>query len=299
MDVKSVFLNGYMHEEVYVEQPKGFVDPNLPDHVYKLKKALYGLKQTPRAWYERLTQFLVNQGYRKGENDKTLFVKEENRRLMIAQIYVDDTVFGGMSKQMVQHFVKQMQSEFEMSLVGELTYFLGPQVKKMEDTNFISQSKYAKNIIKKFGLESASHKRTPAATHIKLSKDEKGVDVDQSLYRSMIGSLLYLTASRPDIAFAVGVCARYQSEPKTSHLTQVKRILKYINGTSDYGILFTHDTNFKMTGYCDADWAGSADDIKSTSGGCFFLRGNLMSWFSKKQNYVSLSTAEAENIAAG
>ena len=253
MDVKSAFLNGYLHEEVYVEQPKGFVDPTLPNHVYRLKKSLYGLKQEPRAWYERLTQFLVNQGYKKGGSDKTLFVKEENGRLMIAQIYVDDIVFGGMSNQMVQHFVQQMQSEFEMSLVGELTYFLGLQIKQMEDTIFISQSKYAKNIIKKFGMENDGHKRTPAATHLKLTKDEKGVAVDQSLYRSMIGSLLYLTASRPDITFDVGVCARYQAEPKMSHLTQVKRILKYVNSTSDYGILFSHSENSRLVGYCDAD----------------------------------------------
>ena len=138
MDVKSAFLNGYLNEEVYVEQPKVFIDPNFPNHVYKLKKALYELKQTPRAWYERLTQFLVNQGYRKVGSDETLFVKEENGRLMIAHIYVDDIVFGGMSNQMVQHFVQQMQSKFEMSLVGELNYFLGLQVKQMEDTIFIS-----------------------------------------------------------------------------------------------------------------------------------------------------------------
>ncbi len=299
MDVKSAFLNGYLKEEVYVEQPKGFVDPHLSDHVYKLKKALYGLKQAPRAWYERLTTYLVKNGYRKGETDKTLFVKEEKGKLMIAQIYVDDIVFGGMSDTMVQHFVHQMQSEFEMSLVGELTYFLGLQVKQMEDTIFISQSKYAKNIVKKFGMENASHKRTPAATHLKLTKDEKGVDVDQSQYRSMIGSLLYLTASRPDIAFAVGVCARYQAAPKMSHLTQVKRILKYVSGTCNYGIMYSHGEDSKLVGYCDADWAGSADDRKSTSGGCFFLGNNLISWFSKKQNSVSLSTAEAEYIAAG
>ncbi|CAJ2635655.1 unnamed protein product [Trifolium pratense] len=258
MDVKSVFLNGYLNEEVYVEQPKG-----------------------------------------KGGNDKTLFVKEDQGKFLIAQIYVDDIVFGGMSSEMVQHFVQQMQSEFEMSLVGELTYFLGLQVKQMEDTIFISQSKYARNIVKKFGMESAAHKRTPAATHLKLTKDEKGVDVDQSLYRSMIGSLLYLTASRPDITFAVGVCARYQAEPKMSHLAQVKRILKYVNGTCDYGILYTHGENSMLVGYCDADWAGCADDRKSTSGACFFLGNNLISWFSKKQNCVSLSTAEAEYIAAG
>src|SRR4030065_1003418 len=216
MDVKSAFLNGYLNEDVYVEPPKGFIDPNFPEHVYKLRKALYGLKQAPRAWYERLTEFLVNHGYKKGGIDKTMFIKNNNGKLMIAQIYVDDIVFGGMSSTMVEHFVKQMQSEFEMSLVGELTYFLGLQAKQMEDTIFISQSKYAKNIIKKFGMENVGHKRTPAATHLKLTKDEKGVDVDQSLYRSMIGSLLYLNASKPDITFAVGECARYQAEPKTS-----------------------------------------------------------------------------------
>ncbi|XP_058733154.1 uncharacterized mitochondrial protein AtMg00810-like [Vicia villosa] len=131
-----------------------------------------------------------------------------------------------MLDRMVKHFFNQMQSEFEMSLVGELTYFLGLQIKQMEDSIFLSQSKYAKNIIKNFGMDNASHKRTPAPTHLKLSKDESGTSVDQSLYRSMIGSLLYLTASRPDIAFAVGVCARYQAEPKVSHINQVKRILK-------------------------------------------------------------------------
>ncbi|KAK2429756.1 putative mitochondrial protein [Trifolium repens] len=299
MDVKSAFLNGYLQEEVYVEQPKGFVDPKHPNYVYKLKKALYGLKQAPRAWYERLTQFLEEQGYRKGGSDKTLFVKEERGKFIIAQIYVDDIVFGGMSNTMVQHFVQQMQSEFEMSLVGELTYFLGLQIKQMEDTIFISQSKYARNIIKKFGMDNAAHKRTPAPTHLKLTKDEKGISVDQSLYRSMIGSLLYLTASRPDITYAVGVCARYQADPKVSHMTQVKRILKYVNGTSDYGIMYSHCEDSTLYGYCDADWAGSADDRKSTSGGCFFLGTNLISWFSKKQNCVALSTAEAEYIAAG
>ena len=152
---------------------------------------------------------------------------------MIAQIYVDDIVFGGMSNQMVEHFVHQMKSQFEVSLVGELNYFQGLQVKEMEDTIFVSQRKYVKGIVKKFGLENSSHKRTPAATHVKLTKDDKGEDVDQSLYRSMIGSLLYLTTRRPYITFVVGVCARYHAQPKASHLIQVKRIIKHINGTGD------------------------------------------------------------------
>ncbi|XP_057432556.1 uncharacterized mitochondrial protein AtMg00810-like [Lotus japonicus] len=190
---------------------------------------------------------------------------------MIAQIYVDDIVFGGMSDHMVEHFVHHMKSEFEMSLVGELNYFLGLQVKQMEDSMFISQSKYAKELVKKFGLEGSTHKRTPTATHIKLTKDESGTDVDQSLY---------------------------QAAPKESHLIQVKRIIKYINGTTDYKIFYGHNSNSNSIGYCDADWAGNADDKKSTSGGYFFLGNNLISWFSKKQNCVSLSTVEAEYIAA-
>ena len=132
----------------------------------------------------------------------------------------------------------------------------------------------------------------------KLNCDAAGVEVDPTLYRSMIGSLLYLTASRPDIAFSVGVCARFQAAPKESHLTAVKRIIRYINGTSDYGIWYSRDSNECLAGYSDADWAGCIDDRKSTSGGCFYLGNNLVSWMSKKQNSISLSTAEAEYIAA-
>ncbi|XP_050895449.1 uncharacterized mitochondrial protein AtMg00810-like [Lathyrus oleraceus] len=208
--------------------------------------------------------------------------KENDGKLTIAHIYVDDIVFRGMSDEMVQHFVKKMEYEFEMSLAGELTYFIGLQVEQMEDSIFLCQSKYAKNIVKKFGLKNASHKRTHSPTHLKLSKDEKGINVGKTLYRSMIGSLLYLTTNRPYITFVVGVCARYQEEPKMSHINQVKRIRKYVNGTCDYGMLYSHDSNSMLVGYCDIDWAGSVDDRKNTSEGSFFLGNNLISWFSKK-----------------
>ncbi|CAM8895696.1 unnamed protein product [Rhodiola kirilowii] len=299
MDIKSAFLNGLLSEEVYVAQPNGFEDPHHPDHVYRLKKALYGLKQAPRAWYECLTEFLINHGYVQGGVDNTLFVKHTRSDFIIAQIYVDDIVFSSSNQKMVDKFVEQMQSEFKMSMVGELSYFLGLQVKQKMEGIFISQSKYATNLIKKFDLEKASHKRTPAATHVKITKDEAGTSVDQTLYRSMIGSLLYLTASRPDIAHDVGVCARYQANPKESHLMNVKSIIKYVCGTADYGLWYTKDTNSCLVGYCDVDWAGNIEDRKSKSGGCFFLGNNLVSWFSKKHNSISLSTAEAEYIAAG
>ncbi|CAM8934575.1 unnamed protein product [Rhodiola kirilowii] len=153
-----------------------------------------------------------------------------------------------------------------MSMIGEMNYFLGLQVIQKDDGIFISQSKYAKNLKKKFDLEKASHKRTPAATHLKITKDDAGTKVNQTMYRSMIGSHLYLTSSRPDIAYAVGVCARYQADPKESHLLQVKRIIKYVCGTVDFGIRYTKDTNPYLVGYCNADWVGNAEDWKSTSG---------------------------------
>ncbi|CAM8962861.1 unnamed protein product [Rhodiola kirilowii] len=282
MDVKSAFLNGLLTKEVYVAQPKGFEDPHHPNHVYRLKKALYGPKLVPRAWYERVTEFLINHGYVRGGVDKTLFVKHTRSDFVIAQIYVDDIVFGSSNQKMVDKFVEQMQSEFKMSMVGGMCYFLGLQVNKKADGIFISQSKYARNLIKKFDLEKASHKRTPAAIHVKITKDEAGTSVDQTLYRSMIRSLLFLTASRPGIAHAVGVFPRYQANHKESHLMNVKRIIRYVCGIADYGLWYTKDTNSCLVGYCDADWSGNAEDCKSTSGGCFFLGNNLVSWYNKK-----------------
>ncbi|CAM8920413.1 unnamed protein product [Rhodiola kirilowii] len=253
MDVKSAFLNGLLNEAVYVAQPEGFEDPHHLDHVYQFKKALYGLKQALRAWYERLTVFLIDHGYVRGGVDKTLFVKHTRSHFIFAQIYVDDNVCGSNAQKLVDQFVEQMQSESKMSMVGEMTYFLGLQVKRKADGIFISQNKYARNSIKKFRLEKASHKRTHAATHVKITKDKAGTSVDQTLHRSMIGSLLYLTASGPDIAYDVGVCARYKANLMESHILNVKRIIKYICGTVDYGIWYTKDISSNLVGYCDAD----------------------------------------------
>jgi hypothetical protein len=201
MDVKSAFLNGVLQEEVYVEQPKGFQDPHHPYHVYKLKKALYGLKQAPRAWYERLTICLLAKGFTRGQADRTLFIRKQGTHKLIAQIYVDDIIFGTTLDSLAHEFSEEMKQEFEMSMIGELNYFLGLQVKQTAKGIFISQSKYAKDLVKRFGLDGKSRARTPMSTSVKISSDLAGKSVDPSLYRSMIGSLLYLTASRPDIAF--------------------------------------------------------------------------------------------------
>ena len=299
MDVKSAFLNGFIQEEVYVEQPPGFEDHEKPNHVFKLQKALYGLKQAPRAWYERLSKFLMEKGFSRGSVDTTLFLKKNRHDLLVVQIYVDDIIFGATNQKLCECFAKDMQNEFEMSMMGELTFFLGLQVKQNKDGIFINQTKYIKDMLKKFEIPEVKEMPTPMSPATKLDKDEKGKDVNQKLFRGMIGSLLYLTASRPDIMFSVCLCARFQACPKESHLSAVKRIFRYLIGTQNLGLWYPRGTSFDLIGFSDADYAGSKIDRKSTSGTCHFLGHMLVSWSSKKQNSVALSTAEAEYIAAG
>ena len=180
---------------------------------------------------------------------------------------------------------------FEMSMVGELTYFLGLQVKQMNSGIYINQAKYARNLVKRFGLDNVAHAKTPMAANAKLTNDPSGESVDVTLYKSMIGCLLYLIASRPNITFSVGVCSGFQSNPKVSHLNAVKRIIKYVGGTCDYGLFYSKEFNLSLVGFSDSDWVGNVDDRKSTTGGCFYVGANLVTWMSKKQNSVSLSIA--------
>ena len=299
MDVKSAFLNGFLEEEVYVKQPPGFEDFENPNHVFKLDKALYGLKQAPRAWYERLSKHLIANGFNKGKIDSTLFLKTKGKHLIVVQIYVDDIIFGSTNDELCKEFSDMMTSEFEMSMMGELKFFLGLQVKQMKEGIFICQNKFAKELLKKYGMNDAKAIGTPMATATKLDKDEQGKPVNETKYRGMIGSLLYLTASRPDIMFAVCLCARFQACPKETHLKAVKHILRYVKGTTDFGLWYPKSSHFDLIGFSDADFAGCTLDRKSTSGTCHFLGPCLTSWSSKKQNSVALSTAEAEYVAVG
>ena len=214
MDVKSAFLNGFINKEVYVEQPPGFGSFNFPNHVFKLKKALYGLKQAPRAWYERLSKFLISSGFKMDKIDTTLFIKLRENDILIVQIYVDDIIFGATNVSLCEEFAKSMHSEFEMSMMGELNFFLGLQIKQLKEETFINQAKYIRYLLKKFNLEEVKAKNTPMGSSIKLDMDKKGKSVDQTKYRGMIGSLLYLTASRLDIMYSVCLCARFQASPK-------------------------------------------------------------------------------------
>ncbi|GKC86737.1 retrovirus-related pol polyprotein from transposon TNT 1-94, partial [Tanacetum coccineum] len=246
MDVKIAFLNGFINKEVYVSQPPGFVDFERPNHVFKLKKALYGLKQAPKAWYDRLKAFLLDHKYTMGLVDNTLFTKKRDSHIIILQIYVDDIIFGSTCQDLCDDFSKIMHDEFKMNMMGELNFFLGLQIKQLEDGIFFNQSKYVKEMLKKFSLEDSKPIKTPMSSKTKLTRDEDKESVDDTKYRGMIGSLLYLMASRPDIIYA------------------------------------------------DSDHAGDYVDRKSTSGVCTFMGCCLISWFSKKQIALSISTTEAE-----
>ncbi|GJV77724.1 retrovirus-related pol polyprotein from transposon TNT 1-94 [Tanacetum coccineum] len=217
MDVKTAFLNGNLREEVYVSQPDGFVDPDKPNYVYKLKKALYGLKQAPRAWYDMLSSFLISNDFSKGSVDPTLFIRREGKELLLVQIYVDDIIFAASTPELCDLFAKIMCSKFKMSMMGKISFFLGLQISQSPRGIFINQSKYALESLKKYGYESCDPVDTPMVEKSKLDEDKEGKAVDPSHYRGMIGTLLYLTASRPDLQFAICMCARYQARPTEKH----------------------------------------------------------------------------------
>ncbi|GJS54162.1 retrovirus-related pol polyprotein from transposon TNT 1-94 [Tanacetum coccineum] len=280
MDVKTTFLYGPLMEEVYLNQPDVFVDPYHPDQVYHLKKALYRLKQAPRAWYDELSNFLVSKGCSKGSIDLTLFITKHGEDILRVQSYVDDIIFGSTNPKLSKRFEKLMHSKFEMSMMGELKFFLGIQIHQSPCAIFINQAKYAQEIL------------------IQHDADLSGTPVDQTKYHSMVRALKYLTASRLDIVHATCYCARYQAKPTEKRLTTVKWIFRYLKNTINIGLWYPKDTGFKLTTFSDSDHAGCLDSCKSTSGGIQFLGGDkLVRWSSKKQDCTSMSSAEAEYVS--
>ncbi|GJQ99879.1 retrovirus-related pol polyprotein from transposon TNT 1-94 [Tanacetum coccineum] len=259
--VKTAFLNGDLQEEVFVSQPEGFEDPDNPTHVYRLKKALYGLKQAPRAWYDTLSKFLMAKTFFKGVVDPT------------------------------------PSSQFLDVMMGQMSFFLGLQVSQSPGGIFINQAKYALETLKKYGMDLSDPVDTPMVDRLKLDEDLLGIPVDQTRFRGMVGSLMYLTASRPDLVFAVCMCARYQAKPTKKHLEAIKRVFRYLKGTINMGLWYPKDNAMSLTAYADADHAGCQDSRRSTSGSAQFLGDRLVSWSSKKQRSTAISTTEAEYIA--
>ncbi|GJT75689.1 retrovirus-related pol polyprotein from transposon TNT 1-94 [Tanacetum coccineum] len=296
MDVKNVFLNGPLKEEVYVSQPDVFVDLDFPDHVYRLKKALNGLKQAPRVWYDKLSSFLIEHHFIKGIVDPTLFTRCHGGDILLVQVYVDDIIFWSTNLDFSKRFANLMKNNFEMSMMGELKFFLGLQVHQSPHGIFISQPQYAIELLKKHGMDDCVSMGTPMATK-RLDADLQCTPTDQMTYRRMIEGLMYLTASRPDIAFATFICARYQARPTVKHLKEVKRIFRYLRQSYNVGLWYPKDFGFELIAYSDADHAGCKDDCKSTSGGLQFLGEKLVSWSFKKQDCTAMYTAKAEYVS--
>jgi len=298
MDVKSAFLNGILEEEVYIEQPPGYVKIGEEQKVLRLKKALYGLKQAPRAWNTRLDEYFRKDGFEQCPFEHALYVKKNQGNLLLVAVYVDDVIFMGNDKRMLEEFKKAMTREFEMTDMGLMKFFLGLEVKQGEDGIFLSQEKFAKEILRKFKMEGCSPVSTPMEPGAKLSKFDGGERVDASKYRSLVGSLRYLTSTRPDLSLSVGVVSRFMEEPVQTHWKAAKRILRYIQGTVAQGLFYSSTEDHRLVGFSDSDWCGDVDDRKSTAGFVFFMSGTAFTWVSKKQPIVTLSTCEAEYVAA-
>ncbi|GJU77844.1 retrovirus-related pol polyprotein from transposon TNT 1-94 [Tanacetum coccineum] len=267
MDVKTAFLNGDLQEEA------------------------------PRAWYDTLSKFLIATKFFKGVVDPTLFTRKTGKHILLVQIYIDDIIFALTDPIACTIFSKEMNSKFQMSMMGQMSFFLGLQVSQSPRGIFINQAKYALEILKKYGMDLTDPVDTPMVDRLKLDEDLKGIPVDQTRFRGMVGSLMYLTASRPDLVFVVCMCARYQAKPTKKHLEAIKRVFRYLRGTIHMGLWYPKDNAMALTAYADADHAGCQDTRRSTSGSAQFLGEKLVSWSSKKQRSTAISTTEAEYIA--
>ena len=266
----------------FVEQPEGFYVKGKEDKVYLLKKALYGLKQAPRAWYSRIDAYLLTLGCQKSWSEFTLYIKKIKEDYLIVSLYVDDLLVTGNNVGLVNEFKVEMKQVLEMTDLGEMTYFLGIEVHQQQHDVFICQKKYAKEILKKFRMEECKPTSTPMNQKEKFCKEDGAEKADEGLFRSMIGCLMYLTSTRPDIMYVVSLLSRYMHCASKNNFQATKRVLRYVKGTIDYGIKFSQVKIFILHGYSDNDWTGCVDDMQSTSGYCFSFGSGVFSWSSKK-----------------
>ena len=300
VDVTTAFLNGELEEEVYMRQPEGFIAEGQEHLVCKLKKNIYGLKQSSRCWNTVLHNQLTLMGFVQADSDPCVN-RDSGGEAFFIGVYVDDIILAGRSEKKIKEVKDALTMKFDVKDMGELHYFLGMKIQQCEESGdtWLGQPAYVERLLEKFGIDESKPVSTPVDTSMKFiqaTDDEQCTD--QQVYQSAIGSLLYLSiATRLDITFAVSNMARFSSKPTTQHWTGVKRIMRYLKGTINLGILYTKQGSKECIGFSDADWAGDLDNRKSTSGYLFQISGGPVSWRSKKQSSVALSTAEAEYVA--
>ena len=303
MDVKSAYLNGDLVEEIYMEQPEGFIDPTGKEKVCQLHKSLYGLKQAGRSWYHKIDAYFGELGLIRSFSDNCVYRKSKDGKILIIALYVDDLLIFSNEMAELQELKMQMCKRFEMTDLGEVRYCLGLEISRdrTNRTIKIGQARYVKEILERFNMGECKPVSTP--TEGKLSNDmspataeerERMADIP---YQNAVGSLMYaMLGTRPDIAFAVGAISWYSSNPGEAHWRAVKRVFRYLKGTSDYAIMYDGRSR-KIEGFSDADWVGDQDERRSTTGYVFVINGGAVTWLSKRQQTVALSSTEAEYMA--
>lgn len=298
LNVKSAFLNGEIQEEVYVCQPEGFVKRGQEHHVYKLVKVLYGLKQAPRAWYTKLHKYLESLGFTRCPYEHAVYTKKVGEEVLIVGVYVDDLLVTSTKVSVIEDFKIQMGRRFDMSDLGRLSFYLGIEVEQGPGYIELKQATYAKKLLEKAGMLECNPTKYPMDPKETLTKDEGSIAVDTTQFRSLVGGLRYLVYTRPDIAYSVGMVSRFMERLTILHQNAAKRILRYVKGTLDFGLVYTSKSgNSLITGFSDSDLRGNVEDRKSTGGMVFYLNEILVTWVSEKQRCVALSTCEVEFMA--
>jgi hypothetical protein len=291
--VNNAFLHGDLQEDVYMKIPEG-VTCTKSNMVCKLQKSLYGLKQASRKWYEKLTALLVREGYTQSTSDYSLFTLQKDHQFTALLVYVDDIILAGNSMAEFDRIKAVLDTAFKIKNPGQLKYFLGLEVAHSKEGITISQRKYCLDLLKDSGLLGCKPANTPLDTSIKLHSSSGTPYTDVSTYRRMVGKLLYLNTTRPDIAFATQQLSQFMHAPTTIHFNAACRVMRYLKNNPGQGLFFSRDSEMQLMGYSDADWAGCVDTRKSISGYCFFIGKSLISWRAKKQATVSRSSSEAE-----
>jgi len=298
LDVKTAFLHGELREDVYVSQPEGFTNKESKEKVYKLHKALYGLRQAPRAWNTKLNEILKELKFKKCHKEPSLYRKQEGENILVVAVYVDDLLVTGSNLDIILNFKKGMAGKFEMSDLGKLTYYLGIEVLQSKDGITLKQERYAKKILEEAGMSKCNAVNTPMIASLELSKAQDEKRINETDYRRNIGCLRYLLHTRPDLSYSVGILSRYLQEPRESHGAALKQILRYLQGTTSHGLYFKKGENAALIGYSDSSHNVDLDDGKSTGGHIFYLNDCPITWCSQKQQVVTLSSCEAEFMAA-
>ncbi|XP_057503724.1 uncharacterized mitochondrial protein AtMg00810-like [Actinidia eriantha] len=292
MDVKNAFLNGDLQEEVYMTPPPGYV--HAPNQVCRLRRALYGLKQAPRAWFAKFSSTISQLGFSSSNYDSALFLKKFTHGTVLLLLYVDDMIITGDDLHGIEDLKTFLRQQFEMKDLGNLSYFLGIEVSSTSDGHYLSQTKYASDLLSRAGLTDNKTVDTPLENNVRFHTTDGEPLSDPTLYRQLVGSLIYLTVTRPDISHAVHIVSQFMSAPRSTHYAAVLRILRYVKGTIFHGLHYSSHSSLTLRAYSDADWAGDPTDRRSTTGYCFFLGDSLISWRSKKQSVVARSSTESE-----